>query len=80
MLNTVFNRDVTKFEFEFYDIRILATYVIFDNRCIDWSFSVEFKQSKNYLSLKTATGAHVQHVCSWFSAARAISICYNLQT
>jgi len=35
MLNTVFNRDVTKFEFEFYDIRILATYVIFDNRCID---------------------------------------------
>jgi len=39
------NRDVTKFEFDFDDVRILASAGIFDIR---WSFSVECRQSQNF--------------------------------
>ena len=44
----ILSTDVTKFKFEFHDVRILATSGVFDIRRIVWSFSVECKQSKNF--------------------------------
>jgi len=72
-------RHVTKFEFRF-DVRILATSVVFDIRQIVEAFLSNRNSQKIFnLSLRTATGEHVWHVHSWFSAARDILICYNLQ-
>ena len=63
MMKWLKTRDVTKFEFKFDDVWIMATSGVFEY--FEAFLSNANSQKISHLSLRTATGEHVR---SWFSA------------